>query len=257
MLRKPGQAPAWSATDQARTQAVPTASKNRQGELKHQSRYQVLSSSRSLEPLFRSRSVRSARNPRNKDKNQQQTQSTHGFGSVSHWWEPSALTTISPLNIEVGQMLQGPQKVILMFSWLYNIIIVLIVVILHVCFFLSGHVNHSVCITNTIIRNRGGGKDFALCLHVDSYLHVSSFLLSLRKVKMFFLLSRMFHFHSGRFSFYFLTLCFQKPCGSIKLPHFKVIPLNCIAHPCCARFFASFSARTSARAHNITAFPSD
>ena len=38
---------------------------------------------------------------------------------------------------------------------------------------------------------------------------------------------------------------------------FKVIPLNCIAHPCCARFFASFSARTSAHAHNITTFPSD
>ena len=37
----------------------------------------------------------------------------------------------------------------------------------------------------------------------------------------------------------------------------KVIPLNCIAHPCCARFFASFSARTSARAHNVKAFPSD
>ena len=42
-----------------------------------------------------------------------------------------------------------------------------------------------------------------------------------------------------------------------KLFKFKVIPLNCIAHPCCARFFASFSARTSARTHNIKAFPSD
>ena len=39
--------------------------------------------------------------------------------------------------------------------------------------------------------------------------------------------------------------------------HLKVIPLNCIAHPRCARFFASFSARKSARAHNIKAFPSD
>ena len=49
---------------------------------------------------------------------------------------------------------------------------VLIVVTVHFCY-LSGDVDHSVCLTITIVRSRGGGKDYALRVHVDSNLYVS------------------------------------------------------------------------------------
>ena len=58
-------------------------------------------------------------------------------------------------------------------------------------------------------------------------------------------------------SFQFMSSSLDKLVSNLPDEAFKVIPLNCIAHPCCARFFASFSARTSARAHNVKAFPSD
>jgi len=48
----------------------------------------------------------------------------------------------------------------------------LLVVIAHFCFF-SGDVDHSVCLAISIGRPRGGGKDFALHVHVDPDLHVS------------------------------------------------------------------------------------
>lgn len=49
---------------------------------------------------------------------------------------------------------------------------VLLVMIVHICY-LSGDVDHSVCLAITIVRTRGGGEDYALRVHVDPDLHVS------------------------------------------------------------------------------------